>query len=181
MAFAEGFGARYSTAEGFRASCRARHGGRELKRATDVCARVPFAGYNLRIYRQTYYGIRDVLAPLVVDERVAVVPMMAPQPDKALVMEVCPASALKRLALYRSYKGRSTSHCEARAAVLDNLLAQPDLALTNGTLRGVMIADPEGDALDSFIAAAITFWAIQVPDRLITGDAVALLEGRVFY
>jgi hypothetical protein len=61
--FAAAFGDRYADADGFRYACREAAGWRELKRVTDVAARTPFSPYNLRIYRQTFYGIRDLLAP----------------------------------------------------------------------------------------------------------------------
>lgn len=180
-AFVRGFGDRYLTPEAFRSSCRRRDGGHELKRATDVDARVPFASYNLRLYRQTYYGIRDLLAPLVAERSAAVVPMMSPRPDRAMVLEVCPASALKRLGLYRSYKGRGSGLMDARASILDMLLARDDLDLTENDLRDVIIADPEGDALDSLIAATITYWAVRAPDWSVTDDPKALVEGRVYF
>ena len=60
---------RFPTAESFMADCRSRGGGREIRRACDRESRVPFAAYNLRIYRQTYHGIRDILAPLLRSDR----------------------------------------------------------------------------------------------------------------
>ena len=67
--FLERFPERFRTETDFRESCTdsaLRIGDRkELRRRTDIEAAAPFCAYNLRIYRQTYYGIRDLLGPLV--------------------------------------------------------------------------------------------------------------------
>ena len=53
----------YTTPEEFRRLCKSLFEGKELKRFTDIEAKTPFSPYNLRLYRQTYFGIRDVLGP----------------------------------------------------------------------------------------------------------------------
>lgn len=179
-AFVLGFGERYATPESFRAACRARARGRELKRAADVVASVPFASYNLRIYRQTFYGIRDLLSPLVRARRIAVLPMMRLRQDVALVMEVCPASALKRLGLYEPYKGRGLDRERARSRILATLVARDDVLPPAEHLCRKMLSDTQGDALDSFIAAMIAFWASQREASLVIDDPMTLIEGRVY-
>lgn len=178
--FALEFGLRYPDAETFRDLCRTALGGRDVRRVTEAVTRTPFSSYNLRIYRQTYYGLRDVLAPLVAEDRAVVVPMMLPIPGKAIVLEACPASALKRLGLNMSYKGRGSSHRRAREVLLDALLARGDLAVSDSLLRETMVRDNDGDALDSFIAAAITHWAALQADNLVTDDPLTRIEGRVY-
>jgi hypothetical protein len=59
------FSNRYPDPEAFREACRAVAGGSELKRVTDRESHTPFSPYNIRLYRQTYFGIRDVLGPLL--------------------------------------------------------------------------------------------------------------------
>jgi hypothetical protein len=152
--FAAGFGGRYPSHESFRAECSLASGGRDLRRATDVATRTPLAPTNLRISRQTYYGIRDVLAPLAAEGKASILPMQAPEPGCVWIVEACPASALKAIGCYPPYKGRRPEHRAARARILAAL--QPrGLVLDDATLVEVALADAEGDALDAMIAALI--------------------------
>ena len=80
--FVHEFAARHPDAESFKRWSLERAGGRELRRLTDREARTPFSPYNLRLYRQTYFGIRDLLAPLIATGRVNVLPMQPPLPGK---------------------------------------------------------------------------------------------------
>src|SRR5262245_29282232 len=131
--FVLGFPARYRDPERLRAVCRSAAGGRELKRATDSDARTPFSAYNLRLYLQTYHGIRDLLRPLVAGGNARVLPMQRPSSGRPSLMEVCPASTLKDLALYLPYKGRTIAHRRSRRRILKALegsglmLARADL------------------------------------------------------
>ncbi len=162
------FEARFATPEQFRAWCRRQAGGHERKRHTEKRADVPFAAYNLRLYRQTYYGIRDVLSPLVHDARVWVLPMQEPDLDRPWLLETCPASALRNLDLYSPYKGRETNRRRQRRAILAALLDRGDVTLGEGSLREILIDNSGGDALDSLIAAAIAFWNAPhpIPDAI---------------
>lgn len=99
-AFALSFAARFGDCDNFRHSCRAAAGGRELQRVTGPESHTPFSPYNLRLFRQTCFGIRSVLAPLVRDGLVSVVPMQRPAADKPWLLEICPASTLKARNLY---------------------------------------------------------------------------------
>jgi hypothetical protein len=128
-----GFKDRYNSAEQFRGSCRVSSGGKELKRLTDVEKRTPFSPYNLRLYRQTFFGIKDVLGPLIRDSAVSILPMQKRVPGKAWVIEVCPASTLKKERLSLPYKGGGEKKRSA--------------------LHLTIIDDRGGDALDSVIAA----------------------------
>jgi len=65
----------YKSADEFRESCRLRTEGKELQRKTDQEKETPFSPYNLWLYKQTYFGIRDVLHPLVSNGLTYVVPM----------------------------------------------------------------------------------------------------------
>lgn len=152
LAFAE----RYPSADAFRAVCREQTGGRELRRVTDVRAKTPFAAYNLRIYRQTFHGIRDVLAPLTRQSAVRVFPMHRYSADRdtgmSIVVEVCPASTLKREGQYRPYKGRSAELRAAREGILAHFEAQEVIEIDSPRTRERVIGDVGGDALDSVIA-----------------------------
>src|SRR5439155_8856889 len=82
----------YSSPEEFKKKCFERAGGRELKRQTDVDAKTPFSPYSLRLYKQTYFGIRDVLGPLLEEREICALPMQSPVDDRPWVIEICPAS-----------------------------------------------------------------------------------------
>ncbi|MFP5501598.1 MAG: hypothetical protein ACLGIN_03855, partial [Candidatus Sericytochromatia bacterium] len=171
-----------------RAACRAATGGQEIKRETDRLARVPFNAFNLRVYRQTYYGLREVIAPLVRSGRAAVLPMQPPAEDRAWVLEVCPASTLKRLGLYYtaagrpwSYKGRTEAHQAARARLWLALTDRYGLR-AGPAKRRAAIEDAGGDALDAVIAACATAEAIESPLALPAScREAAPVEGYIYF
>lgn len=156
-AFIRSFPARYTTPQDFRRACFAAAHQRELKRVTDVETRTPFSPYNLRLYRQTYYGLRDVINPLVRDQSVCVLPFQPARSGVPHLIEICPASTLKRMKRYLPYKGHSSEQREARALIWRSLRRE-GLRLAD-RLKPIVLADPEGDALDSIIAAWATYQA----------------------
>jgi hypothetical protein len=167
----------------FRNACLKETNGKELKRVTDREAKTPFSCYNLRLYKQTYYGIARVLAPLVRENKVRVLPMQIPQADKPWVLEICPASTLKILDLYMryNYKGTTQKHQTARKGLLRKIERKVAFKLEGDSVREVVIGDPGGDALDSVIASAATFCAVRNSGRLLVGnyDNYAI-EGYVY-
>ncbi|MGH6929721.1 MAG: hypothetical protein ACREEV_15495 [Dongiaceae bacterium] len=180
-AFALAFGERFPTAEAFLEDCRRRGNGREIRRACDRESRVPFAAYNLRIYRQTFHGIRDFLAPLVRDG-IAVLPMEAAKGDRPWVVETCPASTLKHADLYPPYKGTSAAARDARKRILRGLVRRGLLSPLSPSLQRLAVDNTGGDALDSMIAAAATGRAYLAGAFMQPAIAVhEHLEGRVYY
>jgi len=180
--FALGLGARFTRAEDFLADCRGRAAGREIRRACDRESRVPFAAYNLRIYRQTYYGIRDVLAPLLRTGGAVILPMERPRPDRPWVIETCPASTLKHAGLYPSYKGRGDAARDARRQIVNGLARRGLLAPLSQSLRHLAIENQGGDALDSMVAAVATGRArLAGAFQDIAPNRCELVEGRVYY
>jgi Protein of unknown function (DUF429) len=160
--FATSFGRRYVSAEEFKRICLERAGGRELRRLTDLETRTPFSPYNLRLYRQTYYGIRDLLAPLVTSNDACVLPMQSPVPGKTWLVEICPASTLKsNLPHVRNYKNRSVESSESRQRILRWLEGGPSVILTDA-VRNRALMDSHGDAVDSVIAAYAAWRALKV-------------------
>lgn len=163
--FAVHFGNRFPTAESFRKYCRDFSPDAELKRQTDIEARVPFSPYNLRVYRQTYYGIRDLLAPLVKAQQARVVPMHITGTERPGILETCPASYLKRLGLYAPYKGRVQQEREQREKILTEVIPRNKLQFADESIRDLLITNQPGDALDSLLAACILLelsrnWAV---------------------
>jgi hypothetical protein len=177
--FIAGFGSAYAHAEAFREGCRRIAQGRELRRETDKLAKTPFCAWNLRLYRQTYHGIADIVAPLHRDGLASIVSIEPPQPDRAWIAETCPASVLKRLDLYRPYKGRAPAAHKMRRDILAALVDLGFLVAPAKPARDRLIEDRGGDALDSVIAclaAAATLRQLETPlaglDRI---------EGKVFF
>jgi hypothetical protein len=161
--FIRSFPARYVTPQDFRRVCFTAAHERELKRVTDIEAKTPFSPYNLRLYRQTYYGLRDVINPLVCERSACVLPLQPARSGVPRLIEICPASTLKRMKLYRPYKGKSIEQREARALIWRSL--QREGVKLAGRLKPIVLADPEGDALDSIIAAWATYRAQKMIDR----------------
>ena len=176
-AFVHDFAARYSTPQAFRDRCRSQTGGKELKRVTDVEAKVPWCAYNLRLYRQTWAGIRHVLAPLIDGNKARVIPIQKPKNDLPVIAEICPASFLKRENLYFPYKGRGPELRQARSKILTQLGKRNYLIPVRGRLRKTMVEDVGGDALDAALSAIC---AAQVPD-VAPRSRADRLECRVYF
>jgi hypothetical protein len=147
----------FKSPEDFRELCLSEASGRELKRSTDIVSRTPFSPYNLRLYRQTYFGIRDVLATLVRDYTARILPMQQPLDGKAWVVEICPASTLKRENLSTPYKGSAEVRRTARINILQAIEKRLQVRVTASVTRSKIAEDCGGDALDSVIAALATF------------------------
>jgi len=179
--FIERFSTRYLIPKEFRQACHSAFNGSELKRTTDRETHVPFSPYNLRLYPQAYFGIRDVLAPFVREGRACVLPMQSPLSHLSWVVEICPACTLKRERLYTSYKGTSREHRTAREHILAAIVATGLLRIPDQDLRSRIVMDPGGDALDSVIAAFATSRSLTRMTDGYTGKQLPyLLEGFIF-
>ncbi|NWF77971.1 MAG: DUF429 domain-containing protein [Chloroflexi bacterium] len=184
--FVLSFGKRYPDPKEFWRASHSASDGHEWKRVTDKNDKTPFSPYNLRLYRQTYYGIRGVLAPLVQRKSVHVLPMQGVPPgSKPWLLEVCPASTLIRMELRVSYKGRAEKHpgekSLARAIILKRIESTGAVSIPAPALRGRVLEDYHGDALDSVIAAFATFRAIKKLARSpVSGTDADMIEGHVY-
>jgi hypothetical protein len=173
----------YPDPERFKKICWETAGNREERRDTDNSSRTPFSPYNLRLYRQTYYGIRDVLAPLVRDQMVRVLPMQRISSSKACIFEVCPASTLKLMGLYCSYKGPSQNDAKisSRGHILEMIEKTGVITFKHPALRATILNDLGGDAIDSVIAAFATLRAIMNLSRpTMSVNSNYMMEGYVY-
>ena len=177
MEFVLRFAKDYDTSSEFRDACRDRTDGRELKRSTDVEACVPWCAYNLRLYRQTWAGIRHVLAPLIQGGHARIIPMQKPKRGLPIVAETCPASLLKKEDLYLPYKRPNPGHAEARTKIVRELTRRKLLSPVRGKLRDDIIGDHGGDALDAVLAA---IGAAGINDAEPRNDADQI-EARVYF
>lgn len=163
--FVRDFYETFSSPKNFQKTCWKAANSSELKRVTDKCSNTPFSPYNLRVCYQTYYGIHDILYPLVSTDQARVLPMQSLDVEKTIIIEICPASTLKQLEkrsngknLYKPYKGKGEDYRNQRLQIVDalmktNLISIPD------PIRTIALNDIGGDALDSIIAAYSTFYA----------------------
>ena len=177
--FLHDFARRYPSPEAFREDCR-RRADHEIKRRTDVEARVPFCVYNLWLYRQTHAGMANVLLPLFDSGRARIVPMQRPAAGKTTVVEICPASILKSEGLYVPYKdkGGGPRLRASRQRLLASLVERGLLAPPPPSLAERIVEDRGGDGLDAVLAA---IGAGRVPERLPRPDRLDLIEGRIYF
>nr|MCH9674203.1 hypothetical protein [Gammaproteobacteria bacterium] len=89
--FMDFFERSFTSPDAFRDWCLEVGGGRELKRRTDRLTKTPFSAYNLRMYRQTYWGLR-LLVRLRGSGNVRALPVQRAAPTKTWLLETCPAS-----------------------------------------------------------------------------------------
>ncbi|TDQ81537.1 hypothetical protein A8950_2606 [Dongia mobilis] len=179
--FALDFINRYPTPRDFHDLCHVATGGVETKRRTDREDRTPFNSFNLRLYRQTWWGIGHLLAPLVAAGQAAVWPQMPKRAGRPLLIEVCAACSLIRLDHYPSYKGTTPAHRKARAGILDLLVASHWLAGPKRSLRASLLDNTGGDALDAVIGAVAVNRALALGHLDRKPDKIDRIEGRVFY
>ena len=156
---------------------------KEPKRDVDTRASTPFAPTNLRLFKQTWACIVQVLAPLAEREGVAVLPFHTParaDMSHVWVGEGCPSSALRDRDWPRTgYKGREAANRHHRAELAD-LLVRSGVPIEETSLRRA-IGDHEGDALDSLLLlpSSVRF-ADHDPRAIIQDDPNAMLEGWVY-
>ena len=178
--FIAAFPGNHASADAFRESCMTAANGRELKRRTDVETKTPFSAYNLRLYRQTHAGIRNILHPLITQDLARAIPTQPPANGKPVLAEACPASLLKAENLYPSYKGPSAEAAGARESILKGLISRNLMQRPAPALRGILLENKGGDALDAVIAAIIAIRARNDPTSLRPRDSLEAIETRVF-
>jgi hypothetical protein len=171
------FDAQFATPDEFRKACYNAAGGKELRRRTDLEASTPLAPSNLRLFKQTYYGMRDLLGPLVRNGTVRVLPMQDSCQELPCLIEICPASTLKRHHLYSSYKGKKDAARSNRKSIIEKLRSQA-LSIPSEEVMNKILANTDGDALDSVIAAFAAYLACLSGFK--TGPNEYHIEGYVF-
>lgn len=156
------------------------------RRDTDVETRTPFDCYHYRIIYQTFHGMRDVLIPLLRDPGTCVLPFQIAALDvaKRIVVEACPGSTLRRLALpFNRYKQNKPGKVEAkyvkvRRTILKGLESRIEF---DDTAVKAMLTNPGGDALDAVIAAVGVWDAWRATDLpAMKAHARYVREGLVF-
>ncbi len=141
----------------------------EPRRTTDMHARTPLAPMNLRIFKQTWTLICELLLPL--HERGVSIEPMARTGSHATVCEGCPASVLHRLGWpSQGYKGKGEPPSRVRGLIARRLI-EIGLPLSQALVQKAT-EDEEGDILDALI--------LLTPPTHTVVPAEALVEGWVY-
>jgi hypothetical protein len=141
---------------------------REPRRACDVAMSTPMSPLNLRVFKQTWTFVCEVLLPLA-EAGVRVAPCV-PAESRVTVTEGCPSSVLHRHGWpRRGYKGAGEPPRRVRAEIL-RLLRETGVAVPD-PLADEAVRDEEGDLLDALLLTDPPV-ACEVP-------AVAMIEGWV--
>ena len=145
------------------------HTRKEVRREADRFARTPMAPMNLRVFKQTWSVVAEILGPLS-REGIRIEPLAGPS-SRVVVAEGCPASVLARIGgPLRGYKGKGTPPRQKRAEIIE-LLSRNGVRVTD-RVRRECVEDDNGDALDSVILCA-KYWQGPVPN-------IAYQEGWVY-
>lgn len=157
-------------------------GMKEGKRRIDTVVGAPMSPWNLRLFRQTYHGVR-LLGRLAGRPRVAVLPWDLPDDGEVRVVEICPAATLAVAGeRSRGYKGRRAAHAARRTHLLALVRDRWGVSIS-AELAGVVAADRGGDALDAVLAAVSAYHhaaRLGADDHAEVRAAADLLEGHIF-
>lgn len=144
---------------------------KEPKRVADRAAGTPLASMNLRVFKQTWTVMVEILDPLV-EAGVRVEPLAGPRAAAVVVGEGCPASVLKRAGdSARGYKGRGEPPRARRVEIVERIQRDWGLSLASD-VAARCIDDEGGDDLD---AVLLTLDAWQGPP-----PSIAQVEGWVW-
>lgn len=155
---------------------------KEPKRLTDIDTKSPWSPIFNYLHKQTYYGIKNVLYPLILNNSVSIHPMQSLEKSKPWVIEICPSSTLKFENLNCSHKKKGKKAKESennRKLILQRLVEKRLITDISPEAWVFAVGDKEGDALDSIIAAAATYRALNknfsIPD-----SELYKLEGYIY-
>ncbi|MCC9599815.1 DUF429 domain-containing protein [Stieleria sp. JC731] len=163
-------------------------GSLHVRRTTDQETKTPFDCYHYRIIYQTFHGMRDILANLIAEPAVAILPFQyrreSKTPLRSIIAEACPSSTLKKLQLpFRRYKqsgGQAPTDDQkhVRRAILAGI---KHLVEISPHRRKVIMNDPGGDALDAVLAGVGVWTAfVNADHREIANHPRYHKEGYVY-
>ena len=143
---------------------------REPRRACDIAMNTPMSPLNLRVFKQTWTFMCEVLLPLA-EEGIRIEPCLPGTSGDVVVCEGCPASILHLKGWpKRGYKGAGDPPMKVRAEII-RLLSDSKVSIPPQIVSEA-IQDEEGDMLDAIILTMPTVAAV-VPE-------VAMVEGWVY-
>jgi hypothetical protein len=161
--------------------CQAATGRMHIRRQTDTESKTPFDCYHYRIVHQTFHGMRDVLGPLMQDNRTAIWPVRPVRSPDRVVVEACPSSTLKRLGMpHRNYKQVRAPLSGKTLGVRREMYSSLREIVTVPTeMQRTISRNPGGDALDA-VVAAVGAWECAREVGEGRGERYDL-EGRVYF
>lgn len=140
---------------------------REPRRVCEQAMATPMASMNLRIFKQTWTFVCEVLLPLA-ESGVTIAPVLPRPGAPVTVCEGCPASVLAAKGwAKRGYKGDGAGPATVRADLVRALrhegmnIPQP--------LAEAAIADREGDQLDALILVSEPFQTVVPREAMVEG------------
>ncbi len=179
--FIAAFGKRYDDVQDFTTQAKKAAGNQERWRHTDRELGKRSAPHKRRLAFQTFFGIRDILAPLVGEGLAAAVPMQEPIPRKPIFVEVSPPSSMRRARISPPFKGAAPLARRAREGVLASYERMGQLWPLPPEVRERVLDDAEGDALNAVVAAIAAAWASKNRDRWsLPSDSPYMIEGRIY-
>ena len=156
-----------------------------VRRQTDRDTKTPFDCYHYRIICQTFYGMRQVMAPLHGTAGTIIPPFdRMDRSFERAVVEACPGSTLKRWGVpHNNYKQPAGGPLEPKR-IRNRKLILAELAkhvtVDAGTVRKIQ-RNGGGDALDAVLAAVGGWESWQVTDaKAMQKQARYRREGRIY-
>ncbi|MGM0590866.1 MAG: hypothetical protein ACQETI_04415 [Halobacteriota archaeon] len=138
------------------------------------------APYSERLAEETFFGIRDVLRPLVLTDAVRVLPMQAADADRPWLLEVYPAGTLSDLdgQRYRTPEQQQSRDGRPNPNVHVERLREAGVVLDDAAECAV--DSPMSAPLDSILAAYATFRNTRDANNLRTDDERRAIEGYIY-
>jgi hypothetical protein len=138
--------------------------------------------FDERIVASTYFGLRDVLRPLVLSDSVRVPPMTPPRSDRPFVIEVYPAGTLVDLDLFAAgYEAGDGAGRERRSETVEGLPGAVDADVDLHVDDAAREAAFEGPRrLESVVAAYAVYRNTRTASALTVSDPRRSIEGQVF-
>ncbi|MBL9140840.1 MAG: hypothetical protein JNK53_03135 [Phycisphaerae bacterium] len=138
---------------------------REPRRTCDQAMSTPMAPMNLRVFKQTWTFVCEVLLPLA-ESGVGIEPMLPVRGARVVVCEGCPASVLACKGwAKRGYKGPGDPPVQARAEIVRHL--RHDGMNIPPALADQAISDVEGDVVDALLLATPPFQTVVPREALV--------------
>lgn len=141
---------------------------KEPRRVADRAASTPLASMNLRIFKQTWTAMVELLQPLAM-AGVRIEPLAGPKNSRVVVAEGCPASILKRGGdSSRGYKGKSDSNRDRRREILEIAHRRWGLRISEA-VADRCIDGTAGDDLDAVLLTLDPLVTVYPPEALVEG------------
>ncbi|SEO42295.1 Protein of unknown function [Halogranum amylolyticum] len=133
--------------------------------------------YDPHLAARTFYGIRDVLRPLVTADLVQVHPMQSPDSTKPSLLEVYPAGTLEDLGLLHVTDETDGEGGRQRRESVRDGLVEYGVAVADDVRHRV---DDGDDALDAVVAAVAAYRNTRDSGTLCATDGRRALEGYTY-